>query len=157
MNKSSLPRQCAAAGILLGAPLAVLAQDGPNSSIYSGRLNQQRVALRRQEAQAAPSYGPPVPPVSGWYEMRQVRLALATGEAIAEYPADTPYPSVLVLAIGTGTGLTATYFDNADFTGFSVTRLEPVMTAALVWGWRSVVRLHAQLGATCAWWSSTTV
>jgi flagellar L-ring protein precursor FlgH len=68
MIKSHLPRQFAAAGILLGAPLIGLAQDGPNSSIYSGRLAAERIALRRQLEQAPPSWNAPPPPVSGWYE-----------------------------------------------------------------------------------------
>jgi hypothetical protein len=32
----------------------------------------------------------------------EVRVAMATGEVIADYPTDAPYPSVLILAIVAG-------------------------------------------------------
>lgn len=68
MNKSL--RHGAAAGLLLGVSLCaadLCADEGPNSSIYSGRLAAQRLAARQQAAQI-PEWQNPPPPVSGWYE-----------------------------------------------------------------------------------------
>ena len=56
-------RQMAGAAIACGLPAIVLADDGPNSSLYSGRLQAQPVAARQPGLPAA------VPPPTSWYEV----------------------------------------------------------------------------------------
>ena len=46
--------------------------------------------------------------------------------------ANTTYTATFRATGGTGSGLSATYFDNIDFTGTTVTRVDP--TVNFVWG-----------------------
>lgn len=63
LNRRAWLRSLAGAAIACGLPAAACGDDGPNSSLYSGRLKAIPVAARQASLAPAP------PPTTSWYEV----------------------------------------------------------------------------------------